>query len=328
MRDVIRLPKADLHVHFQGSVRASTVRELAAKHGRDLPPGLDGDRYTWKSFEDFLLQYGLVSRMLREPDDYRRAALEIAQDEAAEGVRYAEVTLTLLGHGIELDDWSSPVAAALDGFAEAADRFGIVCTLVLDHPRGWPLQYAERMLEVALAYRDRGVVAVGLGGPEAQPGEPVASVFRRAIAEGLHSVPHAGEAEGPLSIREALDLLGAERLGHGIRVLDDPDLTDEVRERRIPLEVCPTSNVATRLVERIEDHPLPRLVDAGLVVTLNSDDPAMFSSPVAGEYRTAREVFGYDDDALAGFARSSIEASFAGDDLKRRLIDEIEEWLA
>jgi len=327
VRDVIRLPKADLHVHFQGSIRPSTVRELAAKHGCELPPGLDGDVYRWSSFADFITQYGFVCRTLREPEDYRRAALEIAADEAGEGVRYAEVTLTVPGER-DPDPWRSAIAAALDGFAEAQDRYGIVSRLVLDHVRGWPLVHAEALLETALAFGDRGVVALGLGGLEARPGEPVASVFGRAIAEGLHSVPHAGEAEGPLSIREALDLLGAERLGHGIRVLDDPDLTDEVRERRIPLEVCPTSNVATRLVERIEDHPLPRLVDAGLVVTLNSDDPAMFSSPVAGEYRTAREVFGYDDDALAGFARSSIEASFAGDDLKRRLIDEIEEWLA
>lgn len=319
VRDLRTLPKTDLHLHFQGAVRVTTLRDLASKHGCDLPPGLDGDRYTWKDFYDFIQQYGNVCNALRDPSDYARVAVEICEDLAPQGVRYAEVTLTTR------DD--APVSAALDGFDEGFDRFGVRCALVLDHVRGFPIEYAERLLEVAQRYRDRGVVAIGLGGPEAQSGEPVAAVFRKAIDAGLHSVPHAGEAMGPASIREALDLLGAERLGHGFRVLEDGALTDEVRERGIPLEVCPTSNVATRIVDTLDNHPLPRLIDAGLTVTLNSDDPAMFNSPVLGEYDVARNIFGMPDEALAALARAGVQASYADGGTKQAMDRDIEAWI-
>ena len=316
-----------MHVHFQGSVRISTLRELAAVRGTELPPGLDGDRYVWRDFFDFLTQYGLVTRAIEEPDYIRRVALEICEDEAADGVRYAEVTLSVVGQSLRTGDWFSPVAAALDGFDEGFDRFGTRCRLVLDHPRGFPISYAEQLLDVALAYRERGVVALGLAGPEAQSGADLGPVFRRAIDEGLHSVPHAGEAMGPDSIREALEILGAERLGHGFRIIEDAELVAEVAERRIPLEVCPTSNVVLGNVASFEDHPLPLLLDAGLVVTLNSDDPAMFASPVTGEYEAARRVFGLDDRQLAELARAGVRASYADDVMKQTLERDIDRWL-
>lgn len=326
MRDLISLPKVDLHMHFQGSVRIDTVKELAARQDLELPPGLDGDRYRWNDFFDFLSQYSLVSRTITEAADYHRVAVEICEDLSAQGV-YAEVTLTVTGHGIAHDDWDTPVTAALDGFEEGSDRFGTTCRLVLDHVRGFPIDYARQTLDVALRHRDRGIVALGLGGPEAQSGAPVAEVFDRALSEGLHSVPHAGEAAGPDSIREALDLLGAERLGHGIRVLEDPELAIEVAERQIALEVCPSSNVATKVVDTIDAHPLPRLIDAGLVVTLNSDDPTMFDSPLLGEYEVARQAFGMDDETLAELARAGVRASFADAALKDELETQIDGWL-
>ncbi|MGH2759074.1 MAG: adenosine deaminase [Actinomycetota bacterium] len=327
MRDLSSLPKTDLHVHFQGSVRVSTLRELAEKRGTALPPGLDGDRYAWKDFFDFLTQYGMVTRAIEEPDYIRRVAVEICEDEAADGVRYAEVTLSVVGQTFRTGDWFGPVAAALDGFEEGFDRFGTRCRLVLDHPRGFPVAYAEQLLDVAVAYRDRGVVALGLAGPEAQSGADLGPVFRRAIDHGIHSVPHAGEAMGPESIREAIDILGAERIGHGFRIIEDADLVAEVARRAIPLEVCPTSNVVLGNVGSYEEHPLPRLIDAGLVVTLNSDDPAMFSSPVTGEYEAARRVFGLDDHRLADLARAGVRASYADDAMKQTLQREIDRWL-
>jgi adenosine deaminase len=327
VRGLVSLPKTDLHLHFQGAVRISTLRDLASKYGRDLPPGLEGDRYTWRDFFDFLTQYGVVAGSLREPDDYRRVALEICEDQAEQGVRYAEVTLSTVGQALQTGDWHGPVAAALDGFDEGFDRFGVRCRLVLDHPRGFPIEYAQQLLDTALAYRDRGVVGLGLAGPEAQSGAPVAAVFERAIAEGLHSLPHAGEAMGPESIREALELLGAERLGHGFRILEDDDLVDEVSERRIPLEVCPTSNAVLGFVASIDQHPLPKLLERGLVVTLNSDDPAMFASPVIGEYAVARSVFGLDDPGLAALARAGVAASYADDELKAEMAAGIDRWL-
>jgi len=321
------LPKTDLHVHFQGSVRVSTLRELAAAQGTELPPGLDGDRYVWNDFFDFLTQYGLVSRAVADPAGHRRVALEICEDQAGQGVRYAEVTLSIVGQALRTDDWHGPVAAALDGFDEGFDRFGTRCRLVLDHPRGFPIEYAERLLDVALAFRDRGVVALGLAGPEAQSGADLGPVFRRAIDEGLHSVPHAGEAVGPESIREAVEILGAERIGHGFRILEDADLTADVRDRGIPLEVCPTSNVVLGNVASLEEHPLPRLLEAGLVVTLNSDDPAMFASPVAGEYEAARRFFGLSDAQLADLARAGVRASYADDETKADMEHGIDDWL-
>jgi adenosine deaminase len=321
------LPKTDLHVHFQGSVRISTLRELAAIRGTELPPGLNGERYVWRDFFDFLTQYGLVTRAIEEPEYIHRVAVEICEDEAAQGVRYAEVTLSIIGQALRTGDWDGPVAAALDGFDEGFDRFGVRCRLVLDHPRGFPLPYAEQLLDVALAHRDRGVVALGLAGPEAQSGSDLGPVFRRAIDEGLHSVPHAGEAMGPDSIREAIDVLGAERIGHGFRVIEDADLMAEVADRAIPLEVCPTSNVVLGNVASYEEHPLPQLLEAGLVVTLNSDDPAMFSSPVTGEFEAARRVFGLGDEQLADLARAGVRASYADDVMKQSLENEIDLWL-
>ncbi len=327
MRDIAALPKVDLHAHFQGSVRLATLRELAARSGTALPTGLVGDRYEWRDFIDFLMQYGIVSETLTEASDYRRVAYEICEDYSAQGVRYAEVTLTLTGYALRTGDWESPLQAALDGFEEGRETFGTCCRLILDHVRGFPIGYAEQLLDVALRHRDRGVVALGLAGAEAQSGLPVAEVFRRARAEGLHSVPHAGEATGPESIREAIDLLEAERIGHGIRAIESPDLLAELCERRIPLEVCPTSNVMLGNVASFDEHPLLQLLDAGVIVTLNSDDPAMFHSTVTQEYEVAREVFGLDDEALASLARAGVRASFADDGLKAELDADIDAWL-
>ena len=328
MRDLATLPKVDLHAHFQGSVRVSTLRELAATHGTDLPPGLVGERYRWRDFFDFLTQYGIVSGTIMAADAYFRIAYEIAEDYAAQGVPYAEVTLSLTGQSLTTSDYDSPIGAVLDGFEAGREAFGTQCRVIVDHPRGFPISYADQLLDAALRHRGRGVVALGLAGPEAQSGAPVAEVFLRAIDEGLHSVPHAGEATGPDSIREAIDLLGAQRIGHGIRAVEDEDLLVQLRDTRIPLEVCPTSNVVLGNVASYDAHPLPRLMDAGVIVTLNSDDPAMFHSNLVGEYEVARDVFGLSDGQLADLARAGVRASFADDTLKQEMEDDIDRWLA
>lgn len=327
VRDLRLLPKVDLHVHLQGSVRPGTVLELAGRNGVAAPDGLTAEGYgPYADFDDFIARYIRTCACLRTADDLRRIAVEFAEDAARQGVRYAEVTFTPLGHDID-GDWHAPVAAVLDGFEEGAERTGTVCRLVLDCVRGWTGEEADRTLEAALASRDRGVVALGLGGSERAPGAPFASHFARALDGGLHSVPHAGEAAGPDSIREAVDLLGAERIGHGIRVLDDPALVDELAERRIAFEVCPSSNVATGLVGSLDEHPLPRMLDAGLAVTVNSDDPAMFRSPLLGEYEAVRRIFGLDDARIASLARTAVDHSFADEALRTEMHDGIDRWL-
>ncbi|WP_262401726.1 adenosine deaminase family protein [Actinomadura sp. CNU-125] len=179
-----------------------------------------------------------------------------------------------------------------------------------------------------LARRHDGVAAIGLAGDEAHPGDPFTDVFAAAHDAGLHVVHHAGEGEGPASIRQALGPGRTERLGHGIRVLDDPELVAEVRERRVPLEVCPSSNVALGFVPSLAEHPLPRLLDARLQVTLNTDVPALIGTPLAAEYALVRDAFGYDDRTLADLARSGVDASFAPPATKSRLHAEIDAWLA
>ena len=326
-RDLRRLPKVDLHVHLEGSMRAATVAELAARHGMPLPSSLEAGRYAFRDFADFIEQYTFACACLREPADFHRIAYEFCADESAEGVRYAEVTFSVAEYVVNLEDGDRPLAAVLEGLAHGGADFGIETRVVVDLVRGFPLEVSERALECAIRRAGEGVVAVGIGGSERFPPAPFAPLFRRARDAGLGAVPHAGEAEGPQSIRGALDDLGADRIGHGIRALEDPELVAELRTRRVPLEVCLTSNLRTGVVRTLEEHPLPRLVDAGLVVTVNSDDPAMFDSPLVGEYEALRRIFGFDDRALAGLARAGVRASFASPAVRRNLELAIDGWL-
>jgi adenosine deaminase len=328
MRDLLSLPKVDLHVHLEGSMRASTVVELAARHGVELPEGLREGRYEFRDFRHFIDEWVAGLECLRRPEDFRRIAYEFCEDQAAQGVRYAEVSFSLPEHASRLSDWDGPVLAVLEGFADGERDLGVICRLEVDVVRGLPFELSRLAMEAAVRHRDDGVFAVGLGGDERHPAERYAGIFREAKASGLRSLPHAGETAGPASIRGAIDALGADRIGHGIRILEDPELVTEVRERGLALDVCPTSNVMTRVVPSIEAHPLLRLLEVGLVVTLADDDPAMFSSPLPGEYALARGALGLTDEQLAGLALAGVRASFADERTKMLLESEISEWLA
>ncbi len=309
-------------------MRPSTVLELAKRYGVELPEGLREGRYEFRDFRHFIDEWVAGLQCLRSPEDFRRIALELCADEAAEGVRYAEVSFSLPEHGDRLGDWDGPVLAVLEGFAQGERELGIACRPYVDLVRGLPMEQSRRALAAALRHRADGVIGVGLGGDERHPPEPYAELFAEAIEAGLHSLPHAGETGGPASIRGALGALRAERIGHGVRALEDAELVGELRDRRVPLEVCPTSNAMTRVVASIAEHPLPEMIEAGLFVTLSSDDPSMFGSPLAGEYGICRDVFGMDDESLATLARAGVSASFAPDALKRELDAGIDRWLA
>jgi adenosine deaminase len=327
-RDLRALPKVDLHVHLEGSMRATTVVELAARHGLELPEGLREGRYEFRSFRHFIDEWLAGLACLCAPEDLTRIAVEFCQDLAAQGVRYAEVSFSLPDHGERFDDWDVPLEAALDGLALGRERFGTLCRMYMDVVRGIDLALSRRAMEVAVAHRDDGVIGIGLGGEERFGPEPYAEIFATARAAGLRSIPHAGETHGPASIRGAIDALGAERIGHGIGIVEDPALVEEVRERGIGLDVCPTSNVMTRSVPSIGEHPLPAMIDAGLLCTLASDDPSMFHSGLADEYEVCRAGFGFDDEAIAALARNGVRASFADAVVKRELEAGIDEWLA
>jgi adenosine deaminase len=322
VRDLLRLPKANLHVHLESAIRPQTLAEIAASHGRLL---LRGAPITDSA--SFFAANAVLRNCLVSFEDFYRVALEYCADEAAQGTAYAEVSFTAAAHGERLGDMAMPLRAVLAGLAQGRSDYGLQTGLVLDHSRRRPVERAWATLRLAESYASAGVLAIGLAGDEAHPGEPFAAVFQAARAAGLHVVHHAGETAGPASIWQAITAGGAERLGHGIRVLDDDELTAEVVARGIPLEVCPHSNVLLGLVPSMAEHPLPRLLEAGLFVTVNTDIPAMTGAGLAGEYRLLRDVFSYDDAVVAGIAGAGVRASFAPADLKAQLLTRIDAWL-
>jgi adenosine deaminase len=323
-RDLRALPKAHLHVHVESTIRPDTLRELADANGVPLPPPAAAGFTGFRAFAD---HNALVRACLRRPEDFERIGREYCVDEAAQGVGYAEVTFTAASHGERLGEAEMPLAALLRGLADGRAATGLDCRVLLDHSRRRSVDRAWRTLELARRYADQGVIGIGLAGDESYPLTPFAEVCAAAERDGLHRVHHAGEAAGPHSVREALALGRAERLGHGIRVLDDPTLVAELAERGVPLEVCPSSNVALGFAPSWPEHPLPRLLAAGLTVTLNTDIPLTTGVTLTGEYTRARETFGYSDQELADLALASVSASFAAEATSQRLRAGITAWL-
>ncbi len=329
MRDLVSLPKTELHIHLEGSIRVATVLDLADRRGRPAPDALGPDGiWRFDGFAHFIDSYGEVCNLLRDQDDFRRVGTEFCEDLAAQGIRYAEVVFSPAQHAGRLGDWFGPIEAVLDGFAAGEREHGIVARLEPDFIRDMDEESNQGTLEVALKYAGRGVVAINSAGSERQPVDRYAHLMRQAIEAGLPSVPHAGEWAGPQNVWETLQTLQPSRIGHGVRSIEDPALVAHLAEIGIPLEISPSSNVATGVFASLQEHPFPKLREAGVVVTLNSDDPAMFGSWLSDEYRVAREVFGYDDKELADIARAGVGASFADDGLKALIERDIDGWLA
>jgi adenosine deaminase len=308
-------------------MRPTTVVELAERARVQLPDGLREGRYEFRDFRHFIDEWVAGLRCLRRPEDFHRVALEFCEDQSAQGVRYAEVSFSLPDHAERLHDWDVALEAVLAGLAEGEARSGVVTRVYVDVVRGIDLSLSRRAMEVAAGHADDGVIGIGLGGEERFPPEPYEAIFREGIDRGLRSIPHAGETHGPASIRGAIERLGAERIGHGIRVLGDPALVAEVVERGIGFDVCPTSNLRTRSVSSLAEHPLPAMLDAGIRCSLASDDPSMFHSFLTDEYEVCRRVFGFDDERIADLARTGIHLSFAPDGLKAELERAVEGWL-
>jgi aminodeoxyfutalosine deaminase len=285
-------PKIELHVHLEGTVRPQTLLELARGNGYALPAdtveGLTA-LYEFRDLGHFVEVFMLTTDALRTADDFHRIVVEYAEEAAAHGAVYLEAIFSLgLWRGLDSD---AVFTGCCDGADEARERFGVEIRLTPDIARVYTLDEALHTVRYAAKYRDRGVVAVGLGGDEApNPPEPYAPAFELARSEGLGSVPHAGEHAGPESIRGALDALHADRIRHGITAVQDPALVRELAERRVVLDVCPTSNVCTRAVASIADHPLPQLTEAGVVCSISTDDPAMFATDLTREHRIAESL--------------------------------------
>jgi aminodeoxyfutalosine deaminase len=320
------LPKAELHLHLEGSVTPAVARRLARRRGVSLPGVSDVDcdeaadlsrAFGFTDFAGFLRLYMAIASCLQQAEDFGEIVDELGAGLAAQGVGYAEVTFTPALHRSR----KVPDEFMLEGLAagrrRVLERDGVLLRWVFDVVRIFPGQ-AEPTLAFARAMErvDPGAtVGLGLAGPEDRPHQlaPLVETFARARAEGLHVLPHAGELAGAERIWEVVRELGAERIGHGVRCLEDPGLVEYLRGNGIALEVCPSSNVRLGVVASLREHPLPRLIEAGLAVSLGSDDPPLFDTDLVQEYVRVAETFGWGASQLAA---ASIEQSFMPEERK------------
>ncbi|MFI5657800.1 adenosine deaminase [Streptomyces sp. NPDC051684] len=326
------LPKAELHVHHVGSASPRIVSALAARHPDSKVPSDPealAEFFTFTDFAHFIQVYLSVVDLIRTPEDVRLLTYEIARDMARQNVRYAELTLTPFSSTRRGIDARGFMEAIEDARKSAEAEFGTVLRWCFDIPGEAGLESAEETARLATddALRPEGLVSFGLGGPEVGVPRPqFKPYFDRARAAGLRSVPHAGETTGPETVWDALTHLGAERIGHGTSAAQDPKLLAHLAEHGIPLEVCPTSNIATRAVRTLEEHPLKQFVDAGVTVTINSDDPPMFSTDLNTEYAVAARLLGLDERGVAELAKNAVRASFLDEAGKTRIAAEIDTY--
>lgn len=326
---LLALPKAELHLHIEGTLEPDLAFELAGRNGISLPYASVEElaaQYDFADLQSFLDLYYATMDVLRTADDFAELTRRYLLRAAEQGVRHVELFFDPQAHvarGVRLEDVVDGIGSALD---EAERDLGITSGLILCFLRDEPVESAERILNAGLTRTDR---IIGVGLDSAEVGYPPAlfeGVYRRAREAGLHVVAHAGE-EGPSGyVVEALDLLGVERVDHGIRSIEDPALVRRLAAERIALTVCPLSNLRLRAVPVLADHPLHRLDEAGVPVTINSDDPAYFGGYVGDNFIAVRDALGLTADQAARYARTSIEASFASDDRKAALLRELEAW--
>ncbi|CDR06140.1 adenosine deaminase [Streptomyces iranensis] len=324
------LPKAELHVHHVGSASPRIVAELAARHpDSKVPtdPEALAEYFVFRDFAHFIEIYLSVVDLIRDAEDVRLLTYEIARDMARQHIRYAELTVTPYSSTRRGIPDTAFVEAIEDARKAAESDFGTVLRWCFDIPGEAGLEAAEETTRIACELNPEGLVGFGLGGPEiGVPRPQFKPYFDRAIAAGLRSVPHAGETTGPETIWDALVELRAERIGHGTSAVQDPKLLAHLAEHRIPLEVCPTSNIATRAVATLGEHPLKQMVEAGVLVTINSDDPPMFGTDLNTEYQVAARLLDLDAAGVAALAKNAVEASFLDAEGKARLSAEIDAY--
>lgn len=311
------LPKAELHLHLEGTVEPSTLLELRQRHGMQGTALAEVEQlYKYTDFNGFLMAFKDVTGALRTPDDYELITYRMMEQLKSQNVLHAEVFVSV---GVCL--WRKlDFAAIFEGLERGRARgerdFGLSLLWIFDAVRNFGPEKAEEVVDLTLRYRDRNVVAFGIGGDEPQgPAELFKEVFARAADHGLHLTAHAGENAGPESIWGALNLK-AERIGHGLTAEQDPELVEELAQRQIPIEISVTSNLRTGCCPDINKHPVRRYFDQGLMITLNTDDPAMFGTSLNAEYQFVQETFGFTDDHLRELARNSFEASFLSTEKK------------
>ncbi|HET7688936.1 MAG TPA: adenosine deaminase [Nocardioidaceae bacterium] len=333
MKDLLALPKAHLHLHFTGSMRHATLLELAERDGHVLPDALVADWPPRLSAQDekgwfrFQRLYDVARSVLRTEDDVRRLVREAAEDDAADGGRWLELQVDPSGYAARFGGITAFLELVLDAVATASRDAGIGMAVVVAANRTRHPLDARTLARLAARYADAGVVGFGLSNDERRGStREFAPAFRIAERAGLRLVPHGGELLGPESVRICVDELHASRVGHGVRVVEDPALLERVAARGVALEVCPLSNVSLGVYSDPASVPLPELLAAGVPVALGADDPLLFGSRLAGQYAAMRTAHDLDDGQLADLAAMSVRASSAPDSLQRRLLAEVEAW--
>jgi adenosine deaminase len=335
-RAVVALPKAHLHLHFTGSMRPETLKDLAEKHGIRLPESLrehhllrlTPDERGWFRFQRL---YDAARQCVRDESDMRRIVREAAEDDAAEGSRWLEMQVDPTSYAPHVGGLTPALEIVLDAARDATATTGCEVAIIVAASRVRHPLDARTLARLAARYAGEGpgtVVGFGLSNDERRGvTQEFAPAFRIAARAGLAAVPHSGELLGPQHVRTTLDTLAPTRLGHGVRSAEDPAVLARVVDAGVALEVCPASNVALGVYPTMAEVPLRRLVDSGARIALGADDPLLFGPRLAEQYRAAREVHGFDDATLAALARGSIEASTAPESRKRELVAAVDGWL-
>lgn len=327
------MPKVELHVHLEGSIQPETLLTLAKKNRIDLPIKNEEELHRWYTFTDFdhfIEVYRTISRCICSVEDIEYIARAFLQGQAAQNILYSEVTYTAHVHhsnyGLAFTDQLRAIRRAVQW---AEETLGVTMGVVVDISREAPAEVGCMVADWAIAAMGDGVVGLGLGGPEVgNPPEKFSQAFDRAHAAGLACLPHAGETCGAQSVWGAIEALHAKRIGHGVRCLEDPQLVEVLRSRRIPLEVCPTSNICLKVFPEMKRHTLPKLMAEGLSVTINSDDPPMFNTTLTDEYLTIARVFGFDARDICALVLNAVDVAMTGKARKEKLKAKINGCLA
>jgi adenosine deaminase len=316
------LPKVELHVHLEGAIPHAALFDLVRKYGGDPSvPDVDAlrERFTYRDFPQFITAWSWKNGFLREYEDFTHIAELVARDMAAQNIRYAEMFYSpslFVQHGLEVQSLTRAIRTGLGAVPEI--EIALVADLVRDYGPEAELATLMGLEEV----RELGVIGIGLGGSEHEfPPEPFEGLFREARRMGLRTTAHAGEAAGPRSVWGAVRHLGVERIGHATRAREDPGLLDHLAEHRIALELCPGSNVRTRVVRSLAEHPIRRYFDRGLLVSVNTDDPKMFGTALADEYRHLAEACGFTREEICRLVLLAIESSWLPEDRKAKLVE-------
>jgi len=337
------LPKAELHVHLEGAIDPTTALKLAHKYSH---LGFVDDvellqrSVEFRSYENFRSYYQIYMQLIRSADDFALVAYECGRDMMNQNIRYREMYISIYQH-LHLSGKKLHLREVFDGLLvgrqKARDDFGVEIQWIFgiprhrhfngSNPRMFDPTIATTVLDYAIQGRDYGVIGIGLGGNEVDaPPHPFSNVFQKAKQMGLRSIPHAGETEGANSVWGAIKELQADRICHGVRAIEDMNLVKELVECQIPLDICPTSNINLNIYPTMQEHPFRKLDQMGVIVTINSDDPSLFKISLCDEYIAIAREFGYKIGDLVRFAKNSIKASYAANDLKARYFWEVDEW--